>query len=94
MIGYLNKKYKPKNVMTEPLTCLAPKSRARINPDLVPVLKTCTGTGNFDTYSSNLWPKCSCSDASSTKMISSRSSLGDLNIMECIVLNKVVQASL
>ena len=33
-------KYKPKKVMTDPLTCFAPKSLARISPDLFPVLKT------------------------------------------------------
>lgn len=67
---------------------------ALMRPDLLPVLKTCTGTSRVAAYSSSFVPKCSCSEASSTRMISSNSSLGDLNIMECIVLNNVVQASL
>lgn len=39
---------------------------ARIRPDLWPVLKTCTGTINFFTYSSSWSFKWSCSEASST----------------------------
>jgi hypothetical protein len=48
-----------RNVITCPFTCFAPRSLARIKPDRFSVLRTWTGTGNVDTWSSNCFPKCS-----------------------------------
>lgn len=48
-----------KKVITWPVTCWAPKSRARMRPERFSVLRTCTETGSVFTYCSSFLPRCS-----------------------------------
>ena len=80
---YFTSTCESRKVRTEPVASAAPSSLALMRPTLAGARRMVTGTGSCAaTYCSSLAPRWPCSGpelASSTRMISCRSSAGDLS---------------
>ena len=81
---YFTSTCESRKVRTEPVASAAPSSLALMRPTLAGARRMVTGVAGScaDTYCSSLAPRWPCSGpelASSTRMISCRSSAGDLS---------------